>query len=148
MWLQKKIQLTPKSRGFHLITHELVDQLPEIRRFRRGLGHFFLCHTSASLTLNENADPDVRRDLAVQLDRMVPDGAAHFIHVLEGADDMPAHVKCSLLGVSVTLPLVEGRLGLGVWQGLYLGEHRDLGGARILWATLHGEGFDDPSSQA
>lgn len=141
MWLQKHIILKSKPRGFHLITHELLDGLPELRRFRIGLAHFFIQHTSASLTINENADPDVRRDLEIHLRHLAPDGAAHYAHRLEGPDDMPAHIKSSLLGAGVTIPVGEGRLLLGTWQGIYLGEHRDAGGPRSVIATLNGETF-------
>ncbi len=142
MWIQKTLTLKPRPRGFHLVTSELLGQLPELARLKVGLAHFFIQHTSASLTLNENADPDVRRDLEVHLRHLVPDGAGHYIHVLEGADDMPAHIKASLLGASVSLPIAHGRLKLGVWQGLYLGEHRDQGGARQVVVTLQGEAVD------
>ena len=143
MWLEKSITLKARPRGFHLVTSELLAQLPEIDRFRVGLAHFFIQHTSASLTINENADPDVRRDLEVHLQHLVPDGACHYVHVLEGPDDMPAHVKASLLGSSVSVPIGNGRLRLGVWQGIYLGEHRDHGGSRQVIVTLHGEPFAD-----
>ena len=139
MWLQKNIVLKARPRGFHLITAELLGHLPELDEFRVGLAHFFIQHTSASLTLNENADPDVCRDLETHLRHLAPDGAAHYVHRLEGPDDMPAHIKASLLGASVTVPVSHGRLQLGVWQGIYLGEHRDHGGARTVIATLHGE---------
>lgn len=141
--MEKSIALKARPRGFHLVTAELLAQLPELARFRLGLAHFFIQHTSASLTLNENADPDVRRDLEVHLRHLVPDGAGHYVHVLEGPDDMPAHVKASLLGASVSVPVSQGRLRLGVWQGIYLGEHRDHGGSRQVIVTLHGEPFDD-----
>lgn len=143
MWVQKRIQLKPKSRGFHLITGELLSLLPEIRQFRVGLAHFFVQHTSASLTVNENADPDVRRDLEAHLLRLAPDGAAHYAHRDEGPDDMPAHIKSSLLGSGLSVPVGDGKLLLGVWQGIYLGEHRERGGARWVVATLQGEA--DPS---
>jgi len=143
MWMDKSITLKARGRGFHLVTAELLAQLPELNRFRVGLAHFFIQHTSASLTINENADPDVRRDLEVHLRHLVPDGAGHYVHVLEGPDDMPAHVKASLMGASVTVPVSQGRLRLGVWQGIYLGEHRDHGGSRQVIVTLHGEPFDD-----
>ena len=142
MWSQKTITLKPRPRGFHLVTRELVEQLPELGRIQVGLAHFFILHTSASLTLNENADPDVRRDLETHLRHLVPDGASHYVHVLEGPDDMPAHIKASLMGASVTVPIAHGRLRLGIWQGLYLGEHRDHGGARQVVATLQGESFE------
>ena len=138
MWSQKTLTLKPRPRGFHLVTRELVEQLPELARIQVGLAHFFILHTSASLTLNENADPDVRRDLETHLRHLVPDGAGHYVHVLEGPDDMPAHIKASLMGASVTVPIAQGRLRLGTWQGLYLGEHRDHGGARQVVVTLQG----------
>ena len=143
MWLEKSITLKARPRGFHLVTSELLGQLPEIDRFQVGLAHFFIQHTSASLTINENADPDVRRDLEVHLRHLVPDGARHYVHVLEGPDDMPAHVKASLLGSSVSVPMSNGRLRLGIWQGIYLGEHRDQGGSRQVIVTLQGEPFAD-----
>ena len=143
MWSQKTLTLKPRPRGFHLVTRELVEQLPELGRIQVGLAHFFILHTSASLTLNENADPDVRRDLETHLRHLVPDGAGHYVHVLEGPDDMPAHIKASLMGASVTVPIAQGRLRLGTWQGIYLGEHRDHGGSRQVVATLQGESFDD-----
>jgi secondary thiamine-phosphate synthase enzyme len=139
MWLQRKLTLKPRSRGFHLVTGEILDQLPELRQFRVGLAHFFILHTSASLTINENADPDVRRDLETQLRHLAPDGAAHYEHTLEGPDDMPAHIKASLLGAGLAIPIADGRLLLGTWQGLYLGEHRNHGGSRSLIVTLNGE---------
>lgn len=142
MWSQKTLTLKPRPRGFHLVTRELVEQLPELGRIQVGLAHFFILHTSASLTLNENADPDVRRDLETHLRHLVPDGAGHYVHVLEGPDDMPAHIKASLMGASVTVPIAQGRLRLGTWQGIYLGEHRDHGGARQVVATLQGETFE------
>ena len=142
MWSQKTITLKPRPRGFHLVTRELVEQLPELSQIQVGLAHFFILHTSASLTLNENADPDVRRDLETHLRHLVPDGAGHYVHVQEGPDDMPAHIKASLMGASVTVPIAQGRLRLGTWQGLYLGEHRDHGGARQVVATLQGDTFE------
>lgn len=139
MWRQSLIQLAPRPRGFHLITDEVFDQLPELRRYRIGLLHLWLQHTSASLTINENADPSVRRDFARFFDGLVPDGEPGYEHDYEGPDDLPAHFKSSLLGCSVTLPVAEGRLAMGTWQGLYLGEHRDNGGSRKILATLQGE---------
>ncbi|MEW6036916.1 MAG: secondary thiamine-phosphate synthase enzyme YjbQ [Pseudomonadota bacterium] len=139
MWFQKTIVLKPRSRGFHLITAELTANLPELGQFRQGLAHFFIQHTSASLTINENADADVRRDLESYLLAQVPDGAPYYRHILEGDDDMPAHIKATLVGNSVTVPVRQGRLALGTWQGIYLGEHRTHGGARSLVATLHGD---------
>ncbi len=139
MWVQKRITLSPKRRGFHLITGELEGQLPELRDFKIGMAHFFLCHTSASLTINENADPSVRVDMESHFLHFVPEDAPYYRHVLEGSDDMPAHIKCSLLGVSVTVPMAKGRLLLGTWQGIYLGEHRNHGGSRTIIATLQGQ---------
>ncbi len=139
MWIQKTITLAPKSRGFHLVTRELLQQLPEIRDFRIGLAHFFIQHTSASLTVNENADPTVRADMEAHFRHFVPENAPYYRHTLEGADDMPAHIKASLLGCSVTVPIGNGRLLLGTWQGIYLGEHRNRGGRRTVVATLQGE---------
>jgi secondary thiamine-phosphate synthase enzyme len=139
MWHQRQIRLRPLPRGFHLVTRDVVEALPELGEFRVGLAHLHLLHTSASLTLNENASPDVRHDFATWFDRAVPDGAPYWTHTMEGADDMPAHVKSSLLGFSLTLPIRDGRLALGTWQGIYLCEHRDHGGARSLIATLQGE---------
>lgn len=141
MWLQKHLTLKSRPRGFHLVTSELLGHLSELERFRVGLAHFFILHTSASLTLNENADPDVRRDLETQLRHLAPDGAAHYVHRLEGPDDMPAHIKSSLMGAGLTIPIGEGRLLLGTWQGIYLGEHRNDGGPRSVVVTLNGEAF-------
>ncbi len=139
MWLQREIRLEPRPRGFHLVTREVLDALPELRDVEVGLCHLFIQHTSASLTLNENASPDVRRDFATWFDRAVPEGADYWTHTLEGDDDMPAHVKSSLTGSSLSLPVSGGRLALGTWQGVYLCEHRDRGGARSLLATVWGE---------
>ena len=139
MWLQKSITLKARPRGFHLITSELPGYLPELQSPNIGLAHFFIQHTSASLTLNENADPDVRRDFESHLRVLAPDGAAHYVHRLEGPDDMPAHIKSSLLGSSVSVPIANGRLQLGIWQGIYLGEHRNQGGSRTVIVTLNGE---------
>ncbi len=139
MWIQKRITLGAKRRGFHLVTQELLEQLPEVRDFRVGLAHFFICHTSASLTINENADPTVRSDMESHFCHFVPENAPYYRHTLEGADDMPAHIKASLLGASVTVPIGNGRLLLGTWQGIYLGEHRNRGGRRNVIATLQGE---------
>ncbi|QSA97174.1 secondary thiamine-phosphate synthase enzyme YjbQ [Methylococcus sp. EFPC2] len=139
MWIQKQLVLKARSRGFHLVTAEILGALPELRQIRVGLAHFFIQHTSASLAINENADPSVRADLESHFDRLAPEGAAHYTHTLEGDDDMPAHIKACVLGSSVTVPIGQGRLLLGTWQGIYLGEHRDRGGARSLVATLQGE---------
>jgi len=139
MWVQKPIVLKPRARGFHLVTAEVVGQLPELKRFRVGLAHFFIQHTSASLVINENADPSVRQDLETHFCKLVPDGADHFVHTLEGDDDMPGHIKSCLLGSSVTVPVGNGQLLLGTWQGIYLGEHRLHGGARSIVVTLNGD---------
>jgi secondary thiamine-phosphate synthase enzyme len=140
MWIQKDIRLDPRPRGFHLVTDEIVAALPELRSLRVGIALVFVQHTSASLTLNENASPDVRRDFKAWFDRAVPDGADYFTHTLEGDDDMPAHIKASLTGAGLTIPVREGRLALGTWQGIYLCEHRDSGGPRRLIVTAFGEG--------
>jgi secondary thiamine-phosphate synthase enzyme len=139
MWLQREIRLEARPRGFHLVTREIVEALPELRELQIGLLHVHILHTSASLTLNENASPDVRRDFASWFDRAVPERAPYWTHTLEGDDDMPAHVKSSLLGSSLTLPIAGGLLALGTWQGIYLCEHRDAGGPRRLVATAWGE---------
>ena len=139
MWAQREITLRPRPRGFHLITGEVESALPELREVSIGVAHLFIRHTSASLTLNENASPDVRRDFEAYFDDVVPEGARYWTHTLEGPDDMPAHVKAALLGPSLSLPVSAGRLALGTWQGVYLCEHRDHGGARSLLATVWGE---------
>jgi secondary thiamine-phosphate synthase enzyme len=139
MWAQRTITLSPLPRGVHLITHEVEAALPELGEIAIGLAHIFIRHTSASLSVNENASPDVRRDLDAWLDRAVPDATPYFTHTLEGPDDMPAHVKASLMGSSLSLPISGGRLALGTWQGIYLCEHRDHGGRRTLTVTLNGE---------
>jgi secondary thiamine-phosphate synthase enzyme len=139
VWLQREITLDPRPRGFHLVTREIAAALPELGDVRVGLLHLFLRHTSASLTLNENASPDVRRDFASYFDAEVPEDAPYWTHTVEGPDDMPAHIKASLLGPSLTLPVAGGRLSVGTWQGVYLCEHRNRGGARSLLATLQGE---------
>lgn len=136
---QAIIKLKSRSRGFHLVTSEILAAIPEIARVRVGLLHLFLQHTSASLFLNENADPDVRRDFEHWSNHAIPDGASYFVHRLEGADDMPAHMKAGIYGTSQTLPVRDGRLLLGTWQGVYLGEHRDDGGSRTVVATLWGK---------
>jgi secondary thiamine-phosphate synthase enzyme len=138
MWLQRELRLAPRRRGFHLITREVLDGLPELGGVGVGLLHVMICHTSASLAINENASPDVRRDLESWFNEAVPERAG-WTHTDEGSDDMPAHVKAVLLGASLTLPVSRGGLRLGTWQGIYLCEHRDSGGPRRLVATLHGE---------
>ena len=139
MWIQTEITLRPRPRGFHLVTGEIVEAAPELRSLRLGVALVFIQHTSASLTLNENASPDVLRDFGAWFDRAVPDGADYFTHTLEGDDDMPAHIKASLTGASLVLPVRDGRLALGTWQGIYLCEHRDSGGPRKLIVTAFGE---------
>ncbi|EKA5637109.1 secondary thiamine-phosphate synthase enzyme YjbQ [Vibrio navarrensis] len=139
MWLQKSITISAKKRGFHLITDEIEQQMPQISSISVGLLHVFIQHTSASLTINENADPTVRMDMESHFNQFVPERAPYYRHDYEGDDDMPAHIKASVLGSSVTIPIQHGRLALGTWQGIYLGEHRDHGGARKLIVTLHGE---------
>lgn len=140
VWFQKAIQLKARPRGFHLITDEIVQALPELRAVRCGLLQVFIQHTSASLTLNENADPTVRVDFESWFNRAVPENAPYYQHDDEGPDDLPAHIKSSLLGASLTIPVTNGRLNLGAWQGIYLCEHRNHGGARRLVLTLMGEG--------
>ena len=137
-WLQHQITLRERPRGVHLITREIVDQVPDLSELSVGLAHLFMRHTSASLTLNENASPDVRHDFETWLNAAVPEDFV-WTHTLEGPDDMPAHVKASLMGPSLTLPVAEGKLALGTWQGVYLCEHRDRGGPRSLLVTLFGE---------
>jgi secondary thiamine-phosphate synthase enzyme len=139
MWLQREISLDPRPRGFHLVTREVTGALPELGDVRIGLLHLLILHTSASLTLNENASPDVRRDFESHFDAAVPEDAPYWTHTAEGPDDMPAHIKASLMGPSLTLPVSGGRLALGTWQGIYLCEHRDRGGSRSLVATLNGD---------
>lgn len=139
MWVQRDLTLKPQPRGFHLITREIVGALPELGQVRAGLLHVFIRHTSASVTVNENASPDVRRDFERYFNAHVPEGWREWEHTLEGPDDMPAHIKASLLGPSLTLPVQAGRPALGTWQGVYLCEHRDHSGPRTLVLTLHGE---------
>ena len=140
MWVQREIRLPARSRGFHLVTREVVSALPELEHVDVGLLHLLIRHTSASLALNENASPDVRRDFESWFNEAVPERAPYWTHTVEGPDDMPAHVKAALLGPSLTLPVARGRLALGTWQGIYLCEHRDRGGSRSLVATVSGEG--------
>lgn len=138
MWKQKEFNLAPKKRGFHLVTDEVLSQLPEIEEFSIGVLNLFIQHTSASITLNENADPDVRVDLESHFNQMAPENAPYYIHTIEGPDDMPAHIKSSLLGNSLSIPITKGRLNLGTWQGIYLCEHRNHASNRRLVATLNG----------
>jgi secondary thiamine-phosphate synthase enzyme len=142
MWLQRQITLTAKPRGFYLVTDEVLANLSELKKFKTGLAHFFLQHTSASLSLNENADASVRRDLESHFNVLAPENASYYEHIYEGADDMPAHIKSGLLGCELTIPIHNGELMLGTWQGLVLGEHRDTAGPRCVIVTLHGECYE------
>ena len=144
MWIQRQLELAPRPRGFHLVTGEVTAALPEVSRLRVGLLHLLIQHTSASLALNENASPDVRRDLESWFSAAVPEQARLWTHRLEGSDDMPAHVKAALIGSSLTLPVADGLLALGIWQGIYLCEHRDHGGTRSVLATAWGEPLEEP----
>ena len=139
MWIQKQTSLKPRARGFHLITDEIVQQVPELEKIKIGIMHVFMLHTSAALTLNENADPTVRQDFEDYFNELVPENRPYFRHTNEGSDDLPAHFKSSLLGNSLTIPITNGRLNMGTWQGIYLGEHRNEGGSRQLVITLNGE---------
>jgi secondary thiamine-phosphate synthase enzyme len=138
VWIQQLIELEPRSRGFHLVTREIMAALPGLAQIELGLLNLLIQHTSASLALNENASPDVRRDFETWFSEAVPERAPYWTHTLEGPDDMPAHIKAALLGPSLTLPIAHGRLALGTWQGIYLCEHRDQGGSRSVVATAWG----------
>lgn len=137
-FFQKEIQLQPYSRGFHLITEQILAEIPEIKEIKIGQLQVFIKHTSASLTINENADPTVRQDFESHMNVMVPENASYYIHTYEGPDDIPAHIKASLMGASVQIPITKGKLNLGIWQGIYLCEHRDHGGARKVVLTAFG----------
>lgn len=137
MWKQIEITLTPKPNGFHLVTGEIVRQLPKLPKV--GLLNLFIKHTSAALTINENADPDVRVDMKSIFDRLVREREPYYLHTMEGDDDMPAHAKASIIGPSLTIPITDGQLNLGTWQGIYLCEFRDYGGSRKVVATITGE---------
>jgi len=139
VWVQRQIVLAPRPRGFHLVSGEILEALPELRRLAVGLLHLLVAHTTASLALNENASPDVRRDFETWFDAAVPERSAMWTHRLEGPDDMPSHIKAALLGPTLTLPVAHGRLALGTWQGIYLCEHRNRGGERTIVATAWGE---------
>ena len=141
-WKQYEILLDARPRGFHLITTDIVRELAELPKYRIGLAHVFILHTSASLTINENASPDVLADFESYFNRAVPDGAPYFDHTIEGPDDMAAHIKSSMLGSALTIPISKGRLVLGTWQGIYLCEHRNRGGRRRVVVTLVGETDD------
>lgn len=140
IWDQSIVELSPLPRGFHLVTRDILAQAPDLAQCQVGLLHLFIQHTSASLAVNENADPDVRGDLERHFNVMVPENEPHYAHVMEGPDDMPAHIKSIMIGPSLTLPVRNGRLALGTWQGIYLCEHRDCGGSRRIVATLQGGG--------
>lgn len=139
MWIQKKITLSPHPRGFHLVTNEILSELPELAEVKTGILHVFIQHTSASLTINENADPDVRTDFEAHFNLMVPENQPYYRHTLEGPDDMPSHIKAALLGSEISVPIENGKLALGTWQGIYLCEHRNRGGSRKLVVTVQGE---------
>lgn len=136
---QKEIKLSAKRRGFHLVTEEVLRQIPELKEVSVGFLQVFIKHTSAGLTINENADPTVREDFESHFNKMVPEDQPYYKHTLEGSDDMPAHIKAALLGHSLQIPITDGRLNLGTWQGIYLGEHRDRGGDRKLVLTIYGQ---------
>ena len=139
MWYQKEITLPAFSRGFHIIMDNILEEIPEIRDISSGLLHLFIKHTSASLTINEDADPTVRADFETHFNTMVPENAPYYRHTIEGSDDMPAHLKSAILGASLNIPISEGKLNLGVWQGIYLCEHRNHGGNRKIVLTINGE---------
>ena len=138
MWIQKTITLSPKSRGFHIITHDVLENIPEIKDFKTGILQLFIKHTSASLTINENADPTVRTDFESHFNMLAPENQSYYQHTFEGSDDMPAHLKASLLGSSISIPITDGKLNLGTWQGIYLCEHRNRGSDRKLIITIQG----------
>lgn len=139
MFIQKEILLKPKSRGFHLITDEILNNLPELKEIKKGIAHIFIKHTSASLTINENADPTVRTDMETYFNKIVPENAHYFEHTLEGADDMTSHIKSTIIGSSVSIPITNGKFNLGTWQGIYLCEHRNYGGPRKVVITIFGD---------
>jgi secondary thiamine-phosphate synthase enzyme len=138
VWIQKTITLSPKSRGFHIITHDVLENIPELKDLKTGILQLFIKHTSASLTINENADPTVRTDFESHFNMLAPENQSYYQHTFEGSDDMPAHLKASLLGSSVSIPITDGKLNLGTWQGIYLCEHRDRGSDRKLIITIQG----------
>jgi secondary thiamine-phosphate synthase enzyme len=138
VWIQKTITLSPKSRGFHIITHDVLENIPELKDLKTGILHLFIKHTSASLTINENADPTVRTDFESHFNMLAPENQSYYQHTFEGSDDMPAHLKASLLGSSVSIPITDGKLNLGTWQGIYLCEHRNRGSDRKLIITIQG----------
>jgi secondary thiamine-phosphate synthase enzyme len=140
VWIQKTITLSPKSRGFHIITHDVLENIPELKDLKTGILQLFIKHTSASLTINENADPTVRTDFESHFNMLAPENQSYYQHTFEGSDDMPAHLKASLLGSSVSIPITDGKLNLGTWQGIYLCEHRNRGSDRKLIITIQGSG--------
>ncbi|WP_152287977.1 secondary thiamine-phosphate synthase enzyme YjbQ [Flavicella marina] len=138
VFLQKEVTLEPKQRGFHLITSEILNHIPELSKISIGKLEVFIKHTSASLTINENADPTVRVDFETHINKMIPENMPYYKHDYEGSDDMPAHIKASLLGNSISIPITNGKLNMGIWQGIYLGEHRNYGGSRKIVITIMG----------
>ena len=140
MWIQKTITLSPKSRGFHIITLDVLENIPELKDLKTGILQLFIKHTSASLTINENADPTVLTDFESHFNMLAPENQSYYQHTFEGSDDIPAHLKASLLGSSVSIPITDGRLNLGTWQGIYLCEHRNRGPDRKLIVTIQGSG--------
>ena len=138
MWIQKTITLAPKSRGFHIITNDVLENIPELKDLKTGILHLFIKHTSASLTINENADPTVRTDFESHFNMLAPENQSYYQHTFEGSDDIPAHLKASILGSSVSIPITDGQLNLGTWQGIYLCEHRNRGSDRKLIITIQG----------
>lgn len=142
MWLQYEFTLSARKRGFHLISHEIISALSELNTVETGQLHLFIKHTSASLTINENADPDVRRDLESHFNHFVPENAAYYLHTMEGSDDMPAHIKNCILGTSLSIPVSNGSLNMGIWQGIYLCEHRNSASGRTIVATIQGKPFN------
>ena len=139
MWIQKEISLPAKPRGFHLITNDILNSIPVTKTIKYGLLHVYIKHTSASLTINENADPSVRTDFESHFNHMVPEDQLYYTHTTEGSDDMPSHLKSSILGSSISIPITDGKLNLGIWQGIYLCEHRNHGGSRSVIVTIHGD---------
>ncbi len=139
MWIQKTVTLKPRSRGFHVITNDIVSCLPELKQLSIGIAHLFIQHTSASLTINENADPSVRTDMELHFNQNAPENRSFYTHTYEGPDDITAHLKSTTIGNSLSIPIKNGQLALGTWQGIYLGEHRNHGGSRTLIVTLNGE---------
>lgn len=139
MWIQKEIRLKSQKRGFHLVTDEILSQITELSKISIGMLNIFIKHTSASLTINENADPTVRQDFESFFNRAVPENEPYYRHLDEGSDDLPSHLKTSILGSTLNIPITDGRLNLGIWQGIYLCEHRNCGGSRTIVLTVNGE---------